>query len=84
MGHTSHQNQQRQKPCQEEPRETPSTSAEPLADWTQYLLFAINFLTEGFVYTYAQTPEESHKLPLHAARRIGSCQMHRIPRVNVQ
>ena len=41
----------------------PSTSCNNQSgnDWTQYLLMAIHFLTEGFVYEYPQPPAEAHR-----------------------
>ncbi len=61
------------------------TKSELFQDWTQYLLFAIKFLTEGFVYEYPQEPMSTNthaKPPLAHPRRVGACQMtQRVPKV---
>ena len=61
------------------------TKSELLQDWTQYLLFAIKFLTEGFVYEYPQEPLSTStyaKPPVPQPRRVGACQMtERFPKV---
>lgn len=61
------------------------TESELLQDWTQYLLFAIKFLTEGFVYEYPQEPLSTStrvKPPSAHPRRVGACQMtQRVPKV---
>ena len=37
---------------------TPMLDSAPVADLTEYLLLAISFLTEGFVYTYKEHQTE--------------------------
>jgi len=57
------------------------TKSELLQDWTQYMLLAIKFLTEGFVYEYPQEPSSTStyaKPPLPHPRRVGACQMTQI------
>ena len=61
------------------------TKSELLQDWTQYLLLAIKFLTEGFVYEYPQETLSTStyaKPPVPHPRRVGACQMtQRVPKV---
>ncbi|KAA6422239.1 MAG: hypothetical protein FRX49_07709 [Trebouxia sp. A1-2] len=50
------------------------TKSELLQDWTQYMLLAIKFLTEGFVYEYPQEPSTNTyaKPPVNHPRMVGT------------